>query len=87
MRLRIALLLTASIVTSELVSVSPVAAQAWPDKPVRIIMPYAPGGAGDSIARPWADALTKAFGQQFVVENRGGASGDNWGRGRRQIAA
>ncbi len=38
-------------------------------------MPYAPGGAGDAIARPWADALTRAFNQQFVVENRGGASG------------
>ena len=51
------------------------AAQDWPDRPVRIIMPYAPGGAGDAIARPWAEALTKAFSQQFVVENRGGASG------------
>lgn len=47
----------------------------WPDKPVRIIVPYAPGGASDLIARPWAEALTKAFNQQFVVENRGGASG------------
>lgn len=51
------------------------AAQSWPDRPVRIIMPYAPGGAGDAIARPWAEALTRAFDQQFVVENRGGASG------------
>ena len=54
---------------------SPVAAQSWPDRPIKIIMPYAPGGAGDSIARPWAEKLTHAFGQQFVVENRGGASG------------
>lgn len=54
----------------------PVAAQqSWPDRPVKVIMPYAPGGAGDSIARPWAEKLTQAFGQQFVVENRGGASG------------
>ena len=50
-------------------------AQSWPDKPVKIIVPYAPGGASDLIARPWADKLTQAFGQQFVVENRGGASG------------
>ena len=50
-------------------------AQTWPDRPVKIIMPYAPGGAGDSIARPWAEKLTQAFGQTFVVENRGGASG------------
>jgi len=50
-------------------------AQAWPDKPVKIIVPFAAGGATDLLARPWADALGKAFGQQFVIENRGGASG------------
>lgn len=53
----------------------PASAQGWPDRPVKIIMPYAPGGAGDAIARPWAEVLTKHFNQQFVVENRGGASG------------
>ena len=47
----------------------------WPDKPVRIIVPFAAGGGTDVLARPWADALGKAFGQQFVIENRGGASG------------
>ena len=47
----------------------------WPDKPVKLILPYAPGGATDAIGRPWAAALSKAFGQQFVVENRGGAGG------------
>ncbi len=47
----------------------------WPDKPVKLILPYAPGGATDLIGRPWAEALSKAFGQQFVVENRGGAGG------------
>ncbi len=47
----------------------------WPDRPVKFIVSFAPGGATDLVARPWADALTKAFGQQFVVENRGGASG------------
>ena len=50
-------------------------AQAWPDRPVKFIVSFAPGGATDLVARPWADALTRAFGQQFVVENRGGASG------------
>ena len=50
-------------------------AQAWPDKPVKIIVPFAAGGATDLLARPWAEALAKAFGQQFVIENRGGASG------------
>src|SRR6476620_12749122 len=50
-------------------------AQNWPDRAVKIILPYAPGGATDAIGRPWADKLTQAFGQQFVIENRGGASG------------
>ncbi|MFM9940011.1 MAG: Bug family tripartite tricarboxylate transporter substrate binding protein [Hyphomicrobiaceae bacterium] len=47
----------------------------WPDKPVRVIVPYAPGGGTDIIARPWVDKLSQAFGQPFVIENRGGASG------------
>ena len=47
----------------------------WPDRPVKLILPYAPGGATDQLGRPWAEALSKAFGQQFVIENRGGASG------------
>jgi tripartite-type tricarboxylate transporter receptor subunit TctC len=50
-------------------------AQAWPERTVKLILPYAPGGATDAIGRPWADKLSQAFGQQFVVENRGGASG------------
>jgi tripartite-type tricarboxylate transporter receptor subunit TctC len=40
-----------------------------------LIVPYAPGGATDALARPWADKLSQVLGQQFVVENRGGASG------------
>lgn len=47
----------------------------WPDRPVRIVVPYAAGGATDAVARPWAEVLGAAFGQQFVIENRGGASG------------
>jgi tripartite-type tricarboxylate transporter receptor subunit TctC len=47
----------------------------WPQRPVKLILPYAPGGATDLIGRPWADKLTHAFGQQFIIENRGGASG------------
>ena len=47
----------------------------WPDKPVKMIVPFAAGGATDLLARPWADLLGKAFNQQFIIENRGGASG------------
>ncbi len=50
-------------------------AQSWPERTVKVILPYAPGGATDAIGRPWADKLSQAFGQQFVIENRGGASG------------
>ncbi|MFM9940012.1 MAG: Bug family tripartite tricarboxylate transporter substrate binding protein [Hyphomicrobiaceae bacterium] len=50
-------------------------AKPWPEKAVKLILPYAPGGATDLIGRPWADKLSQAFGQQFVIENRGGASG------------
>ncbi len=47
----------------------------WPERPVKLVVPFAPGGSTDLVARPWAEKLTEAFGQQFVVENRGGASG------------
>jgi len=53
-----------------------VGAQApWPSKPVKIIVPFGAGGGTDSLARFWAERLGQAFGQPFVVENRGGASG------------
>jgi len=51
------------------------AADPWPTRAVKLIVPYAPGGAGDAIARPWAERLQAHFGQPFVVENRGGAAG------------
>src|SRR5262245_29431372 len=50
-------------------------ADSWPERPVKLILPYAPGGATDLIGRPWADKLSQALGQQFVIEKRGGASG------------
>jgi tripartite-type tricarboxylate transporter receptor subunit TctC len=50
-------------------------AQSWPQRPVRIIAPYAAGGNSDVITRLTAQRLTEAFGQTFVVENRIGGNG------------
>ena len=47
----------------------------WPARPVRIIVPFTPGGTTDRIARLYAAHLSKALGQQFIVDNRAGASG------------
>ena len=47
----------------------------WPSKPVRIIAVFPPGGSVDQVARIFAAHLTQQLGQQFIVENRGGASG------------
>ena len=51
------------------------AAGEWPEKPVRIIYPYAAGSTGDAVARLIAGRLSDGFGQPFVVENRVGANG------------
>lgn len=51
-------------------------AQTYPDKPIRLIVPFAPGGVTDTSGRVIADGLSKRLGQQVVVENKPGASGN-----------
>jgi tripartite-type tricarboxylate transporter receptor subunit TctC len=47
----------------------------WPAKPVRVIVPFPPGGGTDTVARPLTAKLSQLAGQQFVIDNRGGAGG------------
>ena len=56
-------------------SVPDARSQDWPQKPVRLIVPFPPGGVTDNIARASADWLTRRLGQNVIVENRPGASG------------
>jgi tripartite-type tricarboxylate transporter receptor subunit TctC len=51
-------------------------AQNWPERPVRVVVPWAPGGITDILARLVAERLTQAFGQPFIVDNRAGVAGN-----------
>lgn len=57
------------------ISASPLHAQAWPAKPVKIVVAFSPGGSADQLGRLLAQELSTVFGQQFYVENRPGSSG------------
>jgi len=56
------------------IAASAAMAQQYPSRPVRLIVPYPPGGSTDFIARPISERLTERLGQPFVMDNRGGAA-------------
>lgn len=66
----------ALLVAALVAAAASVHAQSWPTRPVRIIVPAAPGGSSDPLARMTAEELGKALGGSFVVENRPGANGN-----------
>jgi tripartite-type tricarboxylate transporter receptor subunit TctC len=57
---------------------------AWPTRPIRLVVPYGPGGSADQVARLYGERLSGVLGQQLVVENKPGASG---GVGAQMVAA
>ena len=65
-----------ALCTAALLAAASAGAQDYPARPVRVVVPYAPGGPVDIVGRITAQKLTEAFGQQFVVDNRAGAGGN-----------
>src|ERR1700748_374649 len=59
-----------------LIAVIPAAAQEWPTKPVKIVVPFGAGSTPDVVARLIAEHLQKKLGQPFVIDNKPGASGN-----------
>lgn len=64
-----------AFIGATIVAIAPAAHAAYPDKPVRLIVPWAPGGSTDAIARAIAQRMSQTMGQSVVVDNRSGASG------------
>lgn len=69
-------LVSLGITLAAAIGASPAFAQAYPDRPVKIVVPFAPAGPTDVIARIVADKLSASLGKQFYVENRAGAGGN-----------
>jgi tripartite-type tricarboxylate transporter receptor subunit TctC len=51
-------------------------AQDYPSKPIRLLVPFAPGGSSSIVARLYAEEMSKTLGQQFIIENKGGGGGN-----------
>ena len=83
-RVRRRLLIGTALAFGSLCIALPALAQTYPNKPIRLVVPFTTGGVTDTSARVVADALSKRLGQQVVVDNRPGASGNI---GTQQVAA
>ncbi|MEY4911956.1 MAG: putative extracytoplasmic binding receptor [Pseudomonadota bacterium] len=70
------LMAASCLFAANLIAVQAHSQTVWPVKPVKIIVPFAPGGTTDLLARAMAPELSKAFGQSFIVENKAGAGGN-----------
>jgi tripartite-type tricarboxylate transporter receptor subunit TctC len=70
-------ILGALLATAAGTGASPAGAQdSYPSKPIRLVIPFPPGGGADAVARPLAPLMTETLGQPIVVDNRGGANGN-----------
>ncbi len=65
----------ALVTSAALVPLSSAHAQSWPNKPVRFVVPFPPGGGTDAYARPLSKVLAQQLGQPVIIDNRGGAGG------------
>lgn len=74
--MKIASVLSAALVAAALAPAVEAQAQKYPSRPVRMIVPFAPGGASDTVGRIIQPAMADLLGQQVVVDNRGGAAGN-----------
>src|SRR5262249_52913218 len=63
-----------------LADAAPADAQTWPSRPIKVVVPFPPGGPTDGLARIISDRLSAVLGQPIVVENRGGAGGGIGGK-------
>lgn len=69
-------LMAAAAPAALLASPAWVAAQSWPARPIRIVVPYPPGGSSDIIARALSQPLSEALGQPVIIDNKPGANGN-----------
>jgi len=69
--------LKALLAVIALAATGPALAQAWPNKPIRLVVNFPPGGAADQIARSVGVPLGEALGEPIVIENRPGANGNS----------